>query len=335
MSSLSENANAVLLPAFASTSLSDATRRFLADGGRSILLGETRDEYVARAMSPARKAAESAAVIQGVADDARALAGDILVAVDQEIDGICRLHDLVPTLGSPVGGAADVEAQAAEIARAAKGMGVNCFLGPILDVLSGDNPWLAGRTWSTDPAEIAAVSSGFIRGVQSMGVAATAKHFPGHHNIPLDPAIEPAAVVDERAASFEPGFLPFAEAVRHGVEIIMVGPAPVTAFDPARAASISPTVIDLLKTRFGFGGVVLSDDLDSQATLRGRTVEAVAVDALNAGSDFLLLADTGDQIQRVAAAVEAAVHDGVVSAARLEAAATKVRALAATYDRAS
>ncbi len=120
------------------------------------------------------------------------------------------------------------------------------------------------------------------------------KHFPGFHDITLDPAIESEAVVTEAASSFKQGFIPFTYAITNKVEMIMVGPAIVEAFDKKNPASISPKIIDMLKKRLGFDGVVMSDDLDAQATLRGRSIEEIAVKALNAGLDFLLLADTDD-----------------------------------------
>ena len=82
-------------------------------------------------------------------------------------------------------------------------MGVNYFLGPILDVVTGQDPWLSGRTWSSDPEQIASISSAYIRGVQTSGVAATALPFPGFHKIALDPAIEPGAIVTEKEGSFK------------------------------------------------------------------------------------------------------------------------------------
>jgi beta-N-acetylhexosaminidase len=331
-----QDAHAVILPAFDTTTLSDSVRQFLENGGRSILLGESRAEYVARRVSDARKSAETADTIRRVTQDAASLSGSLLVAVDQEIGGICRLHDLVP----PFPNAEDLasydsaafEELSFSMAAAAKQMGVNCYLGPILDVVTGQNPWLSGRTWSTNPETIARLSSAYIRGVQSAGVAATAKHFPGFHHIPLDPAVEPDAVMKDAESTFKSGFIPFEDAIRNNVEIIMVGPAIVEAFDAEKPASISPRVIGMLRDKFGFKGVVMSDDLDSKATMRGRSIEEVAVDALNAGSDFLLLAAIDNQLERVTDAICKAVERGELDEERLHNAAARVRALVEKYS---
>ncbi len=331
-----KDAHSVILPAFESLTLSDSVKRFLEDGGCSLLLGESRDEYVTRKMSHDRKNSETSESFICLTKAASAISENLIVAVDQEIGGICRLHDLVPTFP-------EISEQlnfdnnrfkniSASIAKAAKDLGVNCFLSPILDVITGTNPWLAGRTWSTDPKWVAKVSSTFIQTIQKEGVASCAKHFPGFHNISLDPAINSKAVVTEKEADFNSGFVPFLDAIANGVEIIMVGPAVVEAFDKKYPASISPIIIDMLKHKFSFNGIVMSDDLDAKATLRNKSIEETAVQALNAGSDYLLLADVDNQIDRVINAICNAVEEKKLSEKRLYEAGNKIRKLAQKYS---
>ena len=333
---IKDNAHAILIPAFADTALSDTVKRFLANGGCSILAGETREEYVAREMTPERRQREKAETIIGLVEETKSLAGDAIVAVDQEISGICRLHSLVPPfpLREHIEGLTieEFETICTAIAVAAKKLGVNCFLAPILDIVTGDNPWLKGRTWSTDPKAIAKKSSAFIRAVQANGVAATAKHFPGYSVIERDPAVDSEARNVESLNSFESGFIPFAEAIANDVEIIMTGPAIVEAIDTARAASLSPDIIWMLRRKLGFKGIVMSDDLDAKATLRGQPITQVAVEALRAGSEYLLIADSDDQIDRIVTAVVKAVESGELAEKHLQAAAAKIRALAVKYD---
>ncbi|MBT8354480.1 MAG: hypothetical protein KJO60_08155 [Desulfofustis sp.] len=331
-----DNAHAVLLPAFPDTKLGDGVKQFLANGGCSILIGETREEYVARAMTLERRHAEKAETIIALTEQASSLSGNIIVAVDQEISGICRLHDLVPPfpLREEIEGMGNEQFGdiCSDIAMAAKELGVDCFLGPILDVVTGDNPWLSGRTWSAEPLAIAEKSSAYIRAIQSNGIAATAKHFPGYSVIELDPAVESEARNMESPQSFKTTLMPFVDAIKSGVAIVMTGPAIVEAFDPARAASISPSVIGVLRGELGFRGVVMSDGLDAKATLRGQPITQVAVEALKAGSDLLLIADIDDQIDLIVSAIVAAVESGDLTENRLHDAATKVRSLAAQYS---
>ena len=330
-----EDAHAVLLPAFDTLTLSDATRRFLDRGGVSILLGESRAEYVARRLSSARRAYESAEAFRRISDEARARSGILLTAVDQEPAGICRLEGLVPPFPSAKNlcdiSNEDMRAISKQVAVAARSMGVNVFLAPIADALDGTNSWLEGRTFSADPIEIARVISAFVDGVQQGGVAATLKHFPGFRAITGDPATDASAITQTSLSALEAGLEPFRAAIAAGVEMVMVGPAPVVALDPVRAALRSPIVVNKLTEELGFSGIVMADDLDGQATLRGDSVEQTAIDALKAGCDFLLLAD-GDQLDRVAQAIVQATDTGLISRKTLEASAEKVRRLAEHYS---
>lgn len=332
---LSENARAVLLPAFDGTTLPDATREFLDQGGISILIGESRAEYVARRMSDDRRRAEAPEAFRRITDEARQRAGLLLTAVDQEMGGICRLHDMVPQFplcaDLPATNPAVIEALTEAIAADAAAMGVNVFLSPVLDVVAGKNAWLQGRTWSTDPEVISILSAAYIRGAQRGGVAATGKHFPGFSSVTADPAMDPSAVSLADAATIEAGLTPFRAAIAAGVEMIMVGPAIVTALDAQKPALRSKKIVQKLKRDLRFPGIVMADDLDSQATMRGDAVAQVAIDALNAGCDFLLLADIGNQLEDVSNAIIAAANAGHISAEALSVSADKLRTLAAKY----
>lgn len=336
MNNLIEDAHAVLLPAFEGTSLSDAVRRYLDAGGISILLGESREEYVARKMSDQRRAEETAETFENVTREARGRAGTLLAAVDQELGGICRLHDLVPQFPTRelmvFGTAVEIEEISFQIARQAFSMGVNVFLAPVLDVVTGTNEWLEGRTWSTDPLKIAELSTAYIQGIRRGGVAATAKHFPGFCSTTGDPAVSSTAISLTSKSEIEEGFHVFKAAISAGVEMMMVGPTIVHSLDPREPALCSSSTIDLLKLGLGFAGIVMADDLDSKATLRGDSVSNIAVKSLRAGCDFLLLADCEDQLQLVSDAIVQAVKDGRLDGTSLAASAEKVRKLSRRHD---
>jgi beta-N-acetylhexosaminidase len=333
----SENARAVLLPAFDSMTLSESTKRFLDQGGVSILLGESREEYVARTMSESRRKNETADSFRRVTDEAKRRAGMLLAAVDQEMGGICRLHGLVPQFPQrhelPSASEQEIENIASRIAAAAADMGVNLFLSPVLDVLTGPNTWLEGRTWSADPSIVGRLSSAYIRGVQRAGVAAVGKHFPGFSSTTGDPAIEEHAVNRLSIKTVEGGAQPFLAAIKAGVEMIMVGPAIVAAYDREKAALRSAPIIRVLKETFKFRGIILADELDSKATMRGDSVAAVALDALKAGCDYLLLADVEDQLDTIAGHIASAADRGLISPEALRASADRVRALCHSYGK--
>ncbi len=328
MTSIESDAHAVLFPAFASLELDEHVTRFLRSGGKSILLGEGREEYVSRAMSAERHAFETADMFRSVTARATELAGPVLVAVDQELAGIQRLAVLGAELPSLEEARTMSEPalilRCETAARLARSVGVNLFLAPILDVVTGENAWLRGRTLGSDASEVSRLGAAFVRGVQSAGVAATAKHFPGYPALDADPAIDDTAYVGELS---EASIAPFRSAIAAGVRAVMTGPAPVAALGGETPASTSPAVMGFLRERLGFQGLIVTDDLDSKATLRGSAVDAVAIEALDAGAELLLIA-AGPHLEEVAHAIADAVRRGRLEPSKLTRAAGKVRALA-------
>ncbi|MBV6822154.1 glycoside hydrolase family 3 N-terminal domain-containing protein [Pseudomonas sp. PD9R] len=332
-SELHRAAYSVLLPAFGDLNLDDNVRRYLSRGGVSILLGETRDEYVGRAMTQQRKSAESPADFINVARQAAALAGAaVLIAVDQELGGIERLHQLVPAIASREQlkdlSSQDIEHRCFEMAKVARSLGVNLFLAPIVDVVTGANPWLVNRHLGADPIEVSRVSCAFIRGVQRAGVIATAKHFPGHYITEADPAIA-EAIVPGPLELLHDNLEVFKEVIATGVQAVMPGPAVFPAIDPDHSASTSAKVIGILRDTLGFDGLIISDDLDAVSILRGNSITDTAVASLAAGA-HLLLVSSESGLDAIADAIVAAVHEGVLDRQVLLHASFKVRELANT-----
>jgi beta-N-acetylhexosaminidase len=328
---LTSDIHAVFLPAFADLALSAEVQAFLRNGCVAVLPGESRAEYVARGMSAERREQErSEDFLQFVEAVKAAANGPVLVAVDQELAGIQRLHGLVPPLPTaseaPVLSSQEIEKRTRAVAAAARQLGVNMFLSPIVDVVTGRNVWLQGRTISTDPEVVSRVANAFVTGAQAEGVVCTVKHFPGFFDISADPAIDATALVSGTVQDLERGYGPFREVIAAGVKAVMVGPAPIVALDPLNSASTSPAVIGMLRRQFGFDGVVVSDDLDSAAVMLDKTVAQRAVDALNAGCDLLLVA-AGGHLPELARYVADAVEAGTLKAERVAEAATRVRAL--------
>ncbi len=338
-SDIARDAHAVLFPAFADIGLDEHIEAHLRGGGVAVLLGETREEYVARGMSSERKATEFATSLKSFTDLARKTAGtDVVVAVDQELGGIERLAALIPKLPSLeqalVMPDSELEAACHRTAAAAKALGVNLFLAPIVDVVTAmPHPWLAGRTLGSDAAIVGRIATAYVRGVQAGGVAAMAKHFPGFPALTADPAISPARLAGDKTV-LEPSLSVFRAVARDDVAAIMLGPAIVDAIDPSRAASISPAVVAFLRSEVGYDGLIVTDDLDARATLLDHTLEQVAVMALQAGGELLLLA-SGPHLPHVVSAIVSAVETGVLAEDTLAKAARKVRSLAAELSRSS
>ncbi|PBB52929.1 MULTISPECIES: glycoside hydrolase family 3 N-terminal domain-containing protein [Mesorhizobium] len=329
---LRRDIHALFLPILPELEIDSALARFLENGGISLLFGETREEYVSRVIEPRRVADETQERWRTTIARARAIAGPVLIAVDAEIGGIERLHRLTKSLPSLEEAHRStnevIEARSKASAISARRLGVNVFLSPVADVLAGPNPWLEGRTLGEDIGEVTRIVGAFVKGVQDGGVAATVKHFPGHPICKLDPAVYEGVVphsLDElRAFS-----TPFRAGIDAGADVVMMGPAIFNATTPPIAASHSAELISMLKDEFGFGGVVLTDDLDWKATIRDMTIEESAIKAVAAGGDWMLVSAEGvRRIPSMVDAIEMAVENGTLSGDRIAASVSKLRALA-------
>jgi beta-N-acetylhexosaminidase len=188
------------------------------------------------------------------------------------------------------------------------------------------NPWLDGRHLGGNSAETARLAAAFVQGMQDAGVIATPKHFPGHRGVVGDPAIEEAAV-PAPPAGIEADLAPFLAAIATGAQAVMLGPAVIESVDPDTPASLSPSVVELLRDQLGFGGLIVTDGLDDVSVRREGTLAQAGARALSAGADLLLVGG-GAGLESFCAELEGFVRSGQLDRATLARAADRVRALA-------
>jgi beta-N-acetylhexosaminidase len=272
----------------------------------------------------------------------RAAAPDLLVAADEEGGDVTRVwYDTgSPYPGNAALGAVD-DTELTERVHAAIGadlaaLGINLDLAPCLDVLAApNNPVIGTRSFGADPALVARHGAAAVRGLQSAGIAASAKHFPGHGATLLDSHAELAVVPDGLAAVMERDLPPFRAALAAGVLTVMPGHLRVAGLTGDLPASLSPAAIALLRTSLGFDGVVVCDALEMRAVSVPFGIPGAAVRAVAAGNDLLCLGRDvpEDGYLAVRAALRDAVRSGELPAARLEEAAVRVAALRARLAR--
>ncbi|MBS2992173.1 hypothetical protein AC1659_23100 [Rhodococcus erythropolis] len=178
-------------------------------------------------------------------------------------------------------------------------------------------------------SEIARIAAAFVHGVQTSGVAAIAKHFPGFPVLEHDPAAKDTAVGAKGWSTKT--LTPFKAVVNAGVSRMMIGPAIVEAVDPTAPTTASSITVRASQEDLGFRGVVGSDDLDSPATARGRAPAETALASLLAGADRLLIPG-GDEVATVAKSLAAAAVRNPIVGERLRNAANRVRALVNAND---
>ncbi|MCE9635675.1 MAG: hypothetical protein K8T90_08225 [Planctomycetes bacterium] len=178
----------------------------------------------------------------------------------------------------------------------ARAVGINTVLAPVVDVLSlPSNPIIGNRSFGGSAEIVSRLGAAWIAGAQDQGVLACAKHFPGHGHTAGDSHAELPSV-NEPLEALERRELPsFRAAIAAGVGSIMTAHVVYRALDPDLPATLSTKILrDLLRTRLGFGGLVISDALTMDGLLvagrdGGRMTEAeAAVRCVEAGCDLLL-----------------------------------------------
>lgn len=258
-----------------------------------------------------------------------------IVAMDDEGGTVFRFHgDDVTRLPSPLAAARRgpefVRFLGEASGRELRALGVNLALAPVVEALTaGNSGFLGTRSYGSDPAVVDADALAFIEGLQSQGVAAVAKHFPG--NTGADPH-KGLAYLDVDRKTYERLLLPrFASALGNdsgrtgrGAAVVMLSHVIVPSIDPSDPASLSPRFVEgELKKGLDFRGVALTDDLYMKALTDRVPPERSAVEALAAGDDLLMISMQGASL-RIRDAIVRAVRSGELRRSRLDEACERV-----------
>ncbi|HEV2488530.1 MAG TPA: glycoside hydrolase family 3 N-terminal domain-containing protein [Candidatus Acidoferrales bacterium] len=253
----------------------------------------------------------------------------LLVGADFETGTAMRLADgtafpsamAVGATGDPrdaytMGKVTAVEARAA---------GVNWIFAPVADVNDNpDNPIINFRSFGEDPEKVAELVTQFVRGVQENGALATAKHFPGHGDVSVDSHLALPLVPGDLAELERVELVPFRAAIAAGVGAVMSGHLAVPALepDPNVPATISRRVLtDLLRRKLGFGGIEVTDALDMGGVTTIDSPPDIAVRAVEAGADVLLIPPVTDA---ALAALKQAVESGALPMTRVDEAVRRI-----------
>lgn len=211
----------------------------------------------------------------------------LVIAVDQE-GGIVRRLAWAPPTEAPdqMTSPAVAQSQAAGAAAALRSVGVDIDFAPVVDTPGAAGNFLGSRAFSHSRAWNAQMARGFVGGLQTNGVAATAKHFPGL-GLASGNTDNGRIVIRAAAWKLHQGLLPFQAAVQAGVKLVMVGTAVYPRLDGSkRPAAFSSTIINgLLRKKLGFKGVTVTDSLTAPAADR---IPHTSTRAMLAGSDLLI-----------------------------------------------
>jgi beta-N-acetylhexosaminidase len=326
---LSQLAYTVLQPGFEGTRAPDWVRRRLADGLGSVLL-------FARNIEGAGQTAALTAQL-------RAENPDVIVAADEEGGDVTRLDAATGSAypGNLALGAVDDPELTSRVARAlgrrlaAAGIGLD--YAPDVDVNSNpDNPVIGVRSFGADPALVARHAAAWVRGLQSAGVGACAKHFPGHGDTGIDSHFALPTVGLSRRELAKVALPPFQAAIDAGARAVMLAHLLVPALDPDAPATVSPHAVRLLRENLGFSGLIVTDAMEMRAVKDRYGLDRAIVLAVAAGADLVCIGHHGDAqlFDRLVAALVDAVRTGELPERRLAAAADAVLRYAAWSRRA-
>jgi len=323
---VSELALRVIFPGFVGTSPPDWVRRRAALGLGGVVL------FARNVEQPGQ--------LRALNDALHAERSELLIAIDEEGGDVTRLEARTGSSypGNLALGAAN-DAQLTEEVAAAMGAelacaGIDLDLAPVADVNSNPlNPVIGVRSFGADSRIAAAQTAAWVRGMQGAGVAACAKHFPGHGDTAVDSHVAlPVAGEDPHVHALEP----FAAAIDAGVRAIMSAHIVAPTIDD-RPATISRRIMSgLLRDELGFEGLAITDGLEMRGLSDGRGVAEGAVLALIAGCDALCVGGglAGEEVvDEIVGAIDGAVGAGRLAEERLREAASRVDALAAWRSR--
>ena len=243
----------------------------------------------------------------------------LCVAIDQEGGRVQRLR--APWTEWPPmrrvgerGVPADTQALAGALGRELADLGIDLDFAPVVDVDSNPaNPVIGDRSFSRDPEEVARHAVAFTRALQDAGVAACAKHFPGHGDTSVDSHLDLPRIEHARERLERVELVPFRAVAAAGVASMMTAHVLLPSLDAQRPATLSPAALALLREGLAYDGLVFSDDLEMRAIADRFAPGDVVEAALAAGVDALLVCSQAGMRDAVLAALEAA-PDALVEA---------------------
>jgi beta-N-acetylhexosaminidase len=264
----------------------------------------------------------------------------LLLSVDQEGGRVARLRhgftDLpaMRTVGAT--GSAHLARDLGQVmGRELRAVGFDMSYAPVLDVDTNPaNPVIGTRSFGRTPQLVTELGLALAAGLQSTGVAACAKHFPGHGDTSQDSHLELPRLMHDRVRLEHVELAPFRAAAKTDIAAFMTAHVIFEAVDSAHPATMSGRVVTgILRERLGYDGLVVSDDLEMRAIADHYGVEEAARLGLKAGVDHFLICHSAELAHRAIDAVVRATESGELSPSALDAATRRFERVCARFER--
>lgn len=208
-------------------------------------------------------------------------------------------------------------------AQEALGIGINWVLAPVMDVNNNpENPVINVRAFGETPEQVTELGTAFIRGAQKHPALTTSKHFPGHGDTAADSHVDLPTIPhnNERLQQIE--IPPFQGAIAAGVDTVMTAHLMIPAWDDKQPATLSKNILTgQLREKLNFQGLIVTDALMMGGVTTFADPAEVAVRAIEAGADILLMPP---DVELAIAAIETAVKTGRLKEARLQASVSRI-----------
>ncbi len=259
----------------------------------------------------------------------------LIIATDQEGGQLMAIGEGTPLPGNMALGATrsiELARKAGEVlGREMAALGLNVDYAPSADVnINPENPVVGTRSFGDDPILVGQLAAAMIEGIQSQGVAATVKHFPGHGDTASDSHLGLPTVPHSLERLHTVELPPFISALKADVKLVMTAHLGILSVDgpDAPPATLSPNIINgLLRRDLGFDGVVVTDAMDMHAIRQGELLREDSLRAAQAGADLLLVtSDPQDQTRAYEALLQGA-QSGQLTADELNASVARIARL--------
>ncbi|MCJ7806054.1 MAG: beta-N-acetylhexosaminidase [Clostridia bacterium] len=202
--------------------------------------------------------------------------------------------------------------------------GVNMNLAPVLDAnLDSRNEVIGNRSFGSDPELVSRYGIALFSGMIDKGVIPVGKHFPGHGSTLVDSHYTMPVLDKSKEELFDLELIPFREAVKAGIPVIMTGHIVVSGLDQ-KPATMSNKVIELLRVDLSFDGVIISDDLEMAALTDNYNWEEIILDTFMAGVDLLLIGHNSDRQDEAVHILEKAYGEGIITDERLNSSLSRI-----------
>jgi beta-N-acetylhexosaminidase len=266
----------------------------------------------------------------------------LLMTIDQEGGIVTRLQSGTDFPGNMALGAARSPEIAHNVGKAIgeelHSLGINVNFAPVMDVNNNpDNPVIGVRSFGEDPELVAEMGVAYTEGLQSTGVAATAKHFPGHGDTAVDSHLGLPEVPHDKDRLMEVELYPFQQAMDAGIDAIMTAHVTFPKIDGSKAiskktgeeiavpATLSHKVLtELMREEMGYEGIITTDAMNMKAIADHFGAVDAAVRAVKAGTDIVLMPVGLSEVRQ---GLLGAVDSGELTVDRIEASVGRILSL--------